>query len=374
MDLSGSSKADAYAKRRMLMVLLIIVAIAVVSAILAISSPNVNQTPVKNNSDSSSPYAPPPVYEKEKEVVIVEDDGKKEIIIIEDEPEIICILPPFPELGCLKDNPPPNIFDAYGMRTIDDNVDDMIEEVEDECVTEPIPDTQCIIDTTLVKSEGSWACEWDCLEDMDSCIIYKTHLAVAVLRQFVPPTDVFVGRTDDYDYYILYLDYSQGSDGWMIQQPHYIGREDKVRKDTVSLYNDVYYAGVIDDVVFPDIFHVDLSDDNPQFCFDVPSDESCACEVDIGTFTVGECPQLPADLRGICDETVDYVYINPGNNRICFEVSEDAEEELYTYKFDLTSGEDHYYVGGALVTTRSYDCCVDASFEGFIEITDDEDD
>lgn len=313
-----------------------------------------------DDEPSFEPYTPvdikpPPVYEKPPPIV-------EEPIVLndtDDEPKIVYDLPLLEELGPLQLNEGPNIFGAYGLNFDDRSVRRLADKVEDACDTDDIVDRDCIVDKTVYESENSWVCEWDCLEDLKSCETYKMHLAVAMLRKYVPPTDVFVARTDNFNFFLLYKD----NKGDWIQKYAYGLRAPVVE----ALYNDVYHAGPITEVVFPEILEVEAGD---RFCFYVWANRSCVCSVDVSTFSVGDCPQLPADLRGICDSPVEEVYLNEGRNEVCFTVDEDADEEFYTYHFQLTGGEDFLPAGNAFIKQKKWDCCVNASFKGFLSIED----
>jgi hypothetical protein len=349
-----------YVKRR-LTILAALVAIIVIVALVLVLLPS---SPMMSPEDSPTTPTkkPPPIYEKTPEPEPEEPDP-----IVNETPEEPCItVPGFEEIGCLEINEETTLFQAEGMRLRDDNVEDVIDEVEKACRTDYPADRDCIVQTAITESENNWACDWECLEDMASCPSYKTHLAVSVLRKYVPATDTFVGRTDDYDFFMIYKRDPNDNTSWTRPyEPSRLSQKDI--EDTETLYNDVYHVGELDKVVIPDIQQVEPGDD---FCFEFYSNETCICEVNIGTFSVGDCPSLPADLRGICDDPVDDVSIRKGYNKVCFEVSEDAEDELYTYKFELGGTEDHWFAGNALITTETGSCCVDVTLEGFLEVDD----
>ena len=354
---SAESMHNVYLKRRFMLIGSIAVILVIIALVLLLipGQPIEEDTPSPPKPNTT----PPPIFEKDTPP---EPEPIPEPVLIDVEPEEDCIPSPLPYLGCLKLNENETIFNAYGMRPSDDNVEDVLDVVEKNCRLGENPDRQCIVATAFTESDNSWACEWECLEDMASCPSYKTHLAVTVLREFVPPTDAFVGRTDDFEFFMLYKNDPNDNESWI--QPRYISVKDPV---AVALYNDLYHAGDLDTVVIPDIIEVEPGE---EFCFEFYSDSTCECKVEIGTFSVGDCPQLPADLRGICDDPISEVYITPGKNEVCFDVDEDADDELYTYKFSLTDGKDHWFAGNALITTEQYNCCVDVDFEGFLEVDD----
>jgi hypothetical protein len=338
-----------YLKRRLTLfgALVAILIIAVLFLVLT------SDIPMMPEPELAAPLTDAPIYEKKPQ------EPEPIINVTQSTVEACEIEAPLEYLGCLELNDQETIFEAYGMRPDDDNVEDVVKVVNKKCNTDLPVDRDCIVRTVFTESENSWACEWECLEDMASCPSYKTHLAVAVLRQYVPATDAFVGRTDDFDFFMLYKD-NEGQ--WI--QPQYIAL---LKPEAETLYNDIYHAGPMDEVVYPEVIQVEPGD---EFCFDVYSSDTCVCKVNVESFPVGDCPELPADLRGICDQPVTEIYITPGLNPICFEVSDDADEELYTYKFSLGESEDHWFAGSALITTTKYDCCVNASFEGFLEVED----
>ncbi len=297
---------------------------------------------------------PSPIYEREPPAV------PANVVNTTNETDNCTLEAPIRSLGCLEPNDGPNIFGAYGLNFDDKSVKQLIKKVEAECnITDsegPV-NRDCIVRTAVTQSENSWVCKWDCLEDISSCETYKMHLAVAILRKYVPPTDVFVARTANFDFFMIYKD-DQGE--WM--QPQFIFLKNPVAE---AIYNDVYHAGPITQVVYPDIQEVEPGD---SFCFDVNAPRSCVCTVEVTSFTVGDCPQVPADLRGICDTPVSEVYLQSGSNQICFTVSEDADEEFYTYNFELTSGEEFVPAGNAFIKEKKWDCCVNESFKGFLSI------
>lgn len=355
---STDEMREVYLKRRLMLIGSIIAIIIVLAAIFILLS---SSSPYVLPQDNTTPiYTPKPIIEKphvpEPEPPIIE--------VIEPTVEACDRVPGFTELGCLLENLDSTILEAYGMRLEDDNVEDVVKVVERRCRTDYPADRDCIVETAITESENNWACEWACLEDMASCPSYKTHLAVSVLRNYVPATDVFVGRTDEYDFFMIYKSDQDDNTSWIRPyEPSRLSAKDL--KYTETLYNDVYHVGEMDVVVFPEIKKVEAGD---EFCFEFYSNESCVCEVNIGTFSVGDCPQLPADLRGICDAPVTDVSIKKGDNSICFEVSEDADDELYTYKFELGGTEEYYFAGNALITTEAGSCCVEVSLEGFLEV------
>jgi len=343
-----------YLKRRFSLLVSLILVLVLLAFFVILTSPQ-PQKPA-SELDSGPEITPPPIYEQPV------PELEPEVEEVEEPTVEACTMAPIEELGCLELNEGANIFGAYGLNFDDRSVRSLIREVERECDTDDADgfvDRDCIVDTTVYKSENSWVCEWDCLKDMASCETYKMHLAVAILRRYIPPTDVFVVRTENFDFFLLYRD-NQGD--WI--QKFYFGSHKPVFE---ALYNDVYHAGPMTEVVFPEILEVEAGD---KFCFDVYANRSCVCSVEVATFTVGDCPQLPADLRGVCEAPVTEVYLNRGKNEICFEVDEDAEEEFYTYNFELTSGEDFIPAGNAFIKEKKWDCCVNASFKGFLSIED----
>ncbi len=341
----------------------IILAILVIAILLFISIPGPQQPTGNRTVDPGqrTDLPPPPIYEREAPpppVAPPKNDtnvpkgceyGKA----------------PVEKLGCLELNADPDIFDAYGLNMRDTTTRDLIDKVEYACDTDASDgavDRDCIVATTLSKSANSWVCQWECLEDMQSCENYKAHLAVAVLRRYVPPTDVFVGRTADFDFFMFYND---GKGKWM--QPQFVF----TTEPAAAVYNDVYHAGPITEVVFPEILEVAPGE---EFCFSVYAPRDCTCEVEVNPFEVGECPQLPADLRGICFDPTTKVNLWGGrDNRICFIVSENATEEFYTYDFTLSSVESFKPAGNAFIKAKSFDCCVNASFKGFLSIAEEDD-
>jgi hypothetical protein len=353
---SAGEMHETYLKRRFMLLGSIVAVLVLIALILALLPQPVSEV----DEDGPTPNTTPaPIFEKD----VPEPEPEPEPVDnTTNDTEEECIPSPLDYLGCLEANEGETIFDAYGMRPDDDNVEDVLDLVEAKCRLGENPDRQCIVKTAFTESENNWACEWECLEDMASCPSYKTHLAVAVLREFVPPTDAFVGRTDDFEFFMLYKEDPSDNDSWT--QPRYIPVKDPRAE---VLYNDVYHTGELDNVVIPDVIGVEPGE---EFCFEFYSDSTCECKVEVGTFNVGDCPELPADMRGICEDPISEVYITPGKNEVCFLVDEDADDELYTYKFELTDGEDHWFAGNALITTEMYNCCVDVEFEGFLEVDD----
>jgi len=350
----GSPAKNTYVARRLLIVLVAASVIIIGLMLLSRSSQPLISFEGQNKTSS---LLPPPFYERE-----ATPREENQTIPVEPEPEVNCTTSPVVELGCLEENPVQNIFSAAGLTVDDDVVEDLIEIVERSCDTDGADgfiDRDCIIDTAVYNSENSWVCEWECLEDLASCETYKMHLAVAVLRRYVPPEDVFVARTDDFHFFLLYKD-NQGA--W-IQKFAYGMKRPYVE----AVYNDMLHAGPITEVIFPEILTVDQGE---KFCFDVYADRSCVCSVNVEPFIVGECPQLPADLRAVCDKPVSEVYLNVGKNSLCFTVSEDAAEQFYTYNFVLGSGEEYIPAGNAFIKQRKWDCCVNASFKGFLSVED----
>lgn len=355
MSKSHSEIQKVYLKRRLTLLAAVIVILAVVGLAIILTAP----TPPEPEPMETPPpeVRPPPIYEQP-----VEEEPEPEVNETEEQIVEVCDMAPIEELGCLELNEGENIFGAYGLNFDDRSVRRLIKKVERKCDTDDADgfvDRDCIVDTAVYESENSWVCEWECLEDVASCETYKMHLAVAILRRYVPPTDVFVARTDNFKFFLLYKD----NEGDWIQKFAY----GLVRPRVEAIYNDVYHAGPITEVVFPEILRVEAGD---KFCFDVYANRSCVCSVEVSSFTVGNCPQLPADLKGICDAPVSEVYLNKGKNEICFEISEDAEEGFYTYNFELTSGEDFLPAGNAFIKQKKWDCCVNASFKGFLSIED----
>lgn len=348
-------------------ILLLVIAIMIILLAFFLMSNDLSvriaPTPQPANGTQIPAIRPPPVFEEPSE--------PPPIITPEEEPQADdgstqagegCIESPVPGLGCLEENGEQDIFDAEGMRLTDKNVKKVIELVEERCDTggsDGTIDTECIVDTAITKSDKSWLCEWECLQDLASCETYKMHLAIAVLRKYVPATDAFVGRTDEFQFLIMF----KGNDGEWIQ-PQYVFIKNPQLE---AIYNDVYHAGPITEVVFPQILEVGAGD---KFCFNVYAPRSCVCTVEVTPFIVGECPQLPADLKGICSAPVGEKYLSQGDNEICFTVADNATENFYTYRFSLTGGDEWIPAGNAFIRQRSWDCCVNASFEGFLDITD----
>lgn len=342
-----------YIKRRLTLFGAIIAVIVILALIIILTAQQIPVDATANEQDMLPEAKPPPIYEREPPVVPAANGTN--------ETEGNCTLKaPLEYLGCLEPNVGPNIFGAYGLNFDDKSVKKLIKKVEADCHindSEGPVDRDCVVHTTVTQSENSWVCKWDCLRDISSCETYKMHLAVAILRKYVPPTDVFVARTENFNFFMIYKD-NQGK--WI--QPQFIFMKNPVAE---AIYNDVYHAGPITQVVYPDIKEVEPGD---SFCFEVNAPRSCVCTVEVTSFTVGDCPQLPADLKGICDAPVTEVYLQSGTNQICFEVSEDADEEFYTYNFELTSGEEFVPAGNAFIKERKWDCCINASFKGFLSI------
>lgn len=357
-----------YLIRRMILFLAIVLVLAIAIVALTLLSSTQLETPAnatENLTEEETEWVPIPAPPVSNETPEEEPDIPPEEIIPDDVineipddaiPEESCLIAPLDYLGCLKEYKGENIFGAYGLNFDDRNVRKILNTVNRRCDTE-LPDRDCIVDTTVYESENSWVCEWECLEDVGSCEIYKMHLAVAVLRNYIPPEETFVARTENFNFYITYVN----NDG------EWIGKYRYTKSPTVALYNDVYHAGEVAEVTYPDILEIEPGD---SFCFDVHADRSCVCEVEVTTFKVGDCPQLPADLRGICDAPVTEVYLNKGRNNVCFNVLENASEEFYTYNFQLTDGIEYIPAGNAFIKSKRWDCCVNASFKGFLAIED----
>jgi len=353
---------ERYMIRRILFLLSIVLLIAIVAVALVFFSSEgtqhlfgENQTMVKNDTEEPPEIAP---AEPEEEPEIEEEELLSETEVIIPPDEAPCLMAPLEELGCLNLMGGRGIFGVYGLSPGDKNVKRVTRTVERQCnVDEGQVDIDCIVDTAVYGSENSWVCEWDCLEDIGSCEIYKTHLAVAVARKFVPATDIFVAQTENFNFFVL----EKKGDEW-------IAKFKFTNSPIVAIYNDLYYTGEPLEVVFPDIVAVEPGD---TFCFDFHSNASCLCRVEVQTFHVGDCPQLPADLRSICDRPIEDIYISRGTNRICFNVLENATEEFYTYNFVLTSGTDFLPTGDAFVKIKQHECCVEGlSFKGFLSIED----
>ena len=355
---------ERYLIRRIIFLLSLVLLVAIVAiALVFFSSTDItqiseeNQTVVENETGEEPPQVEPEEEPEEEPGIGEEVEPTNETeVVLPDEPS--CLMAPFEELGCLEYADEIGIFGVYGLSSDDKNVKRVVRTVEKKCnVEDGQEDIDCIVDTAIYNSENSWVCEWDCLEDVGSCEIYKTHLAVVVARQFVPASDIFVARTENFKFYVL----EKKGDDW-------IAKYKFTRSPTVAIYNDIYYTGEPLEVVFPDIIEVEPGD---TFCFDFRSNASCVCRVEVQTFHVGDCPQLPADLRSICNQPLEEVFINRGRNRICFNVLENATEEFYTYNFVLTSGLDFLPTGDAFVKVTQYDCCVEnVSFKGFLSIED----
>jgi len=255
-----------------------------------------------------------------------------------------------------KDN---KIFSLYDMEGETGSVGKVLEKVYGECMIGDDVDLDCAVEEAIWSSEESWVCEWKCLDELDSCEIFKMHLAVAVLRHFVPATEAFVARTNDFRFYILY---KNGEDWMSPNMPNMNNRY------TVGLYNDKYYAGEITQVVEPRMIDIEPGE---SFCFNAYSSNTCTCKVEVRNFQVGDCPQLPADLRTICDKPTTKVRVIRGNNKICFKIKENATEGLYTYDFVLTDGLKYIPAGGAFIEKTESTCCLEGtSFKGFIVIED----
>lgn len=349
----GSTAKNTYVVRRLLIVL---VATAVIVAGVMFLSRSSQPLITFEGQNQTFDILPPPFYERD---AIPRGEANQTAPVVP-EPEVNCTIAPLPELGCLEENKVQDIFSAAGLNIDDEVVEDLIRIVEDSCDTDGSDgfiDRDCIIDTAVYNSENSWVCEWECLSDLASCETYKMHLAVAVLRQYVPAEDVFVARTDDFHFFLLYKD-NQGA--W-IQKFAYAGKRPYVE----AVYNDMYHAGPITEVIFPEILEVGQGE---KFCFDVYADRSCVCSIQVEPFAVGECPQLPADLRAVCDKPVSEVYINSGKNSLCFTVADNATQEFYTYNFVLGSGEEYIPAGNAFIKYKQWDCCVNASFKGFLSV------
>jgi hypothetical protein len=360
-----------YLIRRVILFLAVVLVIAIAIVALMLMSPtqfempgNVTGNMTEETTENETEWVPPPVIPpvldetpEEEETDIVPDDTIPDDIIPDDvTPEETCTMAPLEYLGCLKEYEGENIFGAYGLNFDDNNVKRIIKKVNMKCDTE-LPDRDCIVDTTVYESENSWVCEWECLDDVGSCEIYKMHLAVAVLRNYVPPEEAFVARTENFKFYVMYVN----NEGDWTEKFSY------TKSPTVALYNDVYHVGEVTEVTYPDILKVEPGD---SFCFDIHADRSCVCEVEVTTFSVGDCPQLPADLRGICDNPITEVYLNKGKNNVCFNVLENATEAFYTYDFRLTDGIEYIPAGNAFIKSKRLDCCVNASFKGFLDIED----
>ncbi len=349
---SGDDMRQIYVRRRLVFFGALAVLLILVVGLYIVTLP---QSEVEQ-PDEGAIFLPPPIFERGLElkpvIINITNDTVNETLD--------CDLAPLADMGCLELNEEQTIFGAYGLNVDDREVRRLIREVEEICGEVDLPNStfrDCVIDTTVYESESSWVCEWDCLEDLSSCETYKMHLAVAVLRQYVPPTDVFVARTDNFNFFIIYKDNA----GDWIQKFAFGLTKPKIE----ALYNDVYHVGPITEVIFPDILEVEAGD---EFCFRVEAPRSCVCSVEVSSFLVGDCPQLPADLKGICDAPVEEVYLNTGKNDICFQVDEDADEEFYTYNFELTSGEGYIPAGDAFILQKRWDCCVNESFKGFLSI------
>lgn len=363
MDESHLSKTPSelqgtYLKRRLTLFGAIVALLVLLTLVVVLTSEQ-RPPPVLQNLTVETPE-PVPSYEPEP---VAENNTPAEVIDETNEIEECEVEAPLDYLGCLEPNEGPNIFGAYGLNFDDRSVKRLIEKVEEACdidedSDEPV-DRQCVLNAAVSKSENSWVCKWDCLKDLASCETYKMHLAVAILRKYIPPTDVFVARTPNFNFFLIYKD----NDGEWIQ-PQYTFISNPVAE---AIYNDVYHAGPITEVVYPEITEVEPGD---EFCFDVTAPRSCVCSIEVTSFIVGDCPQLPADLRGICETSPKSdVYLMKGSNEICFTVSDDAEDEFYTYNFELTSGEDFVPAGNAFIKQKKWDCCVNASFKGFLSIT-----
>ncbi len=349
----SSEVKQVYLKRRVyligaIMLLLILLAIIVITSS---AGPPSQEPPADNAFDPTSS----PIYERPPILPALPP-----AVVNDTEPEEECILAPIEALGCLELNEGQNIFEAKGLNLDDKTVKNLIKKVEADCDTDNadgVVDRDCIVDAVVYNSENSWVCDWACLRDLASCETYKMHLAVSIARKYVPATDIFVVRTNNFHFFLIYKD---NQDKWI--QKFSFGLSKPVPE---ALYNDVYHAGPITEVVFPQILEVEVGD---KFCFDVYADRSCACSIEVLPFTVGECPQLPADLKGICDAPVKEVYLNTGVNSICFTVADNATEEFYTYNFALTSGENYIPAGDAFMKYKEWDCCVNDSFKGFLSI------
>lgn len=345
-----------YLQRRLAFLGAVAMMLIVIALLLVLTSQQPN---VHTPGGPKSPYniTTAPLYERPTPPVVEPVENETEPVEEEE-----CLLGPLDYLGCLQPNEEENIFSATGLNFDDRSVKNIIKTVESTCDTDGADgfvDRDCIVDTTVYRSQNTWVCEWDCLADLASCEIYKIHLAVAVLRKYVPATDAFVARTENFKFFVIYKD-NQGE--WVRKFVTTLS------KPTVeALYNDVYHAGPMTEAIFPEILHVEKGD---KFCFDVIADRSCVCSVEVSPFIVGECPQLPADLKGICSAPVGEVYLNKGRNEICFTVADNATATFYTYDFSLTSGEDYIPAGNAFIRKSDWDCCVNDSFKGFLSIED----
>jgi len=348
-----------YLKRRVTLFAAVIAAMVILALIVVLT---IGQTPTlagEPETDHTPKVKPPPIYETEPAPVVPEVVEIAEPV--EEGCELDIPIGTLSYLGCLEPNEALDIFDAEGITYSDRSVRTLIAKIEETCDTDDADgavDRDCIINTAVRESESSWVCEWTCLEDLASCETYKMHLAVSMLRRYVPATDVFVARTNDFQFMILYKD---NTGAWI--QPQFVFIRNPVVE---AIYNDVYHAGPITETVFPEIMTVEPGD---KFCFEVVAPRTCTCKVEVESFTVGDCPQLPADLKGLCDAPVEEVYLIGGKaNQLCFEVSDDADEEFYTYKFALTSGEEYIPAGNAFIKQKKWDCCVNNSFEGFLSV------
>jgi len=359
-SLSGMKKSEAkkvYVRRRVLLALIVLL-VAIGIALVILSLPRASMS-AANKTPNDTSLLPPPIFE---EMPVLPVFNEPEVNDTVPEPVENCTLAPIEELGCLIENVGISIFGATGLNVDDRNVKNLIKLVERECDTDNADgyvDRDCIIDTVVYNSENSWVCEWECLEDLASCETYKMHLAVQIARRYIPADEIFVARTQNFNFFLVYKD-NQGQ--WIQKFAYGISRP-----VVEALYNDFYHAGPMTEVVFPDILELDAGD---KFCFDIYATRSCVCSVEVQPFSVGDCPELPADLRGICDKPINEVYLNTGKNQICFTVAENATEGFYTYNFELTSGEDYIPAGNAFMKKREWDCCVNDSFKGFLSIED----
>jgi len=363
-----------YLMRRLmvLMIVVLFIALAVIAMLLFVPEPVELETPPEENTtggedeekDTGSSLLLPPEPERglnltnETEALNESNQTIEENIttVLDD-----CIEAPLPDFGCLNTFEEQNgysksIFGVYGLNVGDRNVEKTIDKVERECSGRENV-VSCAIETAVFESENSWVCEWDCLRDIQSCEIYKMHLAVIVGRQFAPPEDIFVARTENFNFYVL-----ENSTG------DWIARYKNTRSPVTAIYNDYYYIGEPTEVTIPEIIEVDAGD---EFCFEFYANESGVCEVEVQSFAVGDCPQLPADLRSICDRPITEAYVDAGKNKICFNVLDDADEEFYTYNFVLTSGAEWIPTGNAFVKKEEYHCPAEnVSFKGFLAVED----
>jgi len=256
------------------------------------------------------------------------------------------------------------VFGLYGVNLDSKEIRRLIRSIDRECkMADGRVDLGCASTKAVYSSDRSWVCEWKCLSDIGSCEIYKTHLAVAVLRNYLSAKETFIARTNEFNFHVLYRDW----DGqWISKFGPFFDKNEKID----AIYNDKYYAGNFTEVIYPEFNELEQGD---TFCFEVRSPGYCKCDVDVQSFTVGDCPQLPPDLRSICYKPVDYVVLSPGYNEVCFNIKDDAETGLYTYNFVLTSGTRYIPAGNAFIVAPGSECCLEGtSFKGFLIVREKE--